>query len=90
MCDIQKLEMIHHRAACFVFNDFFQYSSVTGMINNQQWTTLKLRRDIDKIITIDAYLHSYLLSTIQLWNSLLSEVVHLQSLSIHRLYYPPK
>jgi len=118
MCDIQKLEMIQHKAICFVFNDFSRYSSVTSMINNLQWTTLKLRRNSDKIIMfykmltglvsleflnslqpntscthghnlryrqvstrIDAYLHSYLPSTIQLWNSLPPEVVHSQSLS---------
>jgi len=51
MCDIQKLEMIQHKAAHFIFNDFSGYSSVTSMINNLQWTTLKLRRNIDKTIT---------------------------------------
>jgi len=51
MCDIQKLEMIQHRAARFVYNDYSQYTSVTSLINRLQWTTLQQRRDINKLIT---------------------------------------
>ena len=40
----EKLEMIQHRAARFVNNDFSRYSHVSPMINNLGWDTLERRR----------------------------------------------
>jgi len=35
--DISRLEMVQRKAAHFVYNDFYSYSSVTAMLNKLNW-----------------------------------------------------
>ena len=42
--DISKLEMVQRKAARFVYNDFYSYSSVTAMLNKLNWESLAQRR----------------------------------------------
>ena len=43
-CDITALEVVQHKAARFVCNDFLSYSSMTAMINNLKWNSLEDRK----------------------------------------------
>jgi len=39
-----KLEIVQQKAATFVYNDFYSYSSVTAMLNKLSWESLAQRR----------------------------------------------
>ena len=51
-CDILKLEKIQRSAARYVMNDFSYFSSVTAMMHQLNWPTLKLRRNYLKLIML--------------------------------------
>ena len=46
--NINKIEMVQHRAARFVYKDYSQYSHVTTMIKSLGWDTLEQRRLLDQ------------------------------------------
>ena len=49
--DINKVEMVQHRAARFVTaNYIYQPGSMTSILNQLQWPTLQLRRKVNRII----------------------------------------
>ena len=47
--DIQQLEKVQRRAARWVLNDYSYMSSVTSMLRQLSWPTLKMRRKISRI-----------------------------------------
>ena len=46
---ITKIENVQRRAARFVVNDYSRTTSVTEILNNLQWTSLKDRRTISRL-----------------------------------------
>ena len=50
LCNINKIEAIQRRAARFVLNDYYQYSSVTDMLNRLSWQPLQIHRSSLKLI----------------------------------------
>ena len=42
--NIDKIEMLQRKAACWVYNDYSPYSNVTDMLSNLGWRSLELRR----------------------------------------------
>ena len=46
---INKLEKVQCRAARFVVNDYSRYSSVTEILANLQWNSLKNRRTVSRL-----------------------------------------
>ena len=42
--NIDKIEMVQHKAARFVFNDYHRYSSVSHMLQQLNWDSLEHRR----------------------------------------------
>ena len=48
--DITKLEKVQHRAARYIFNDYSSFHSVSAMLNQLNWPSLKTHRDYLKII----------------------------------------
>jgi len=42
--NIDKIVMVQCKAARFVFNDFYRYSSVSNMLIQLNWESLELRR----------------------------------------------
>ena len=48
-CNIDKTEMVQHRAARFVFNDHSRSSSVSVMINTLGWDSLEHRRLLNQV-----------------------------------------
>ena len=44
LCNINEIEATQRRAARFVLNDSFKYSSVTDMLNKLSWQPLQIRR----------------------------------------------
>ena len=50
LCNIKEIEAIQRRAARFVLNDYYQYSSVTDMLNRLSWQPLQIRRSSLKLI----------------------------------------
>ena len=46
---VDKLEMVQRRAARFVTNDYRRSSSVSAMLNNLGWTSLKDRRTASRV-----------------------------------------
>ena len=47
-----KLEKVQHRAARYIFNDYSSFHSVSPMLNQLNWPSLKVRRDYMKIIML--------------------------------------
>ena len=56
--DIQHLEKVQCRAARWALNDYVRYNSVTSMLENLGWDTLKKRRTITRLQTIFKILHN--------------------------------
>ena len=48
--DINRLEKVQRRAAQFVANDYFRYSSVSPMITSLTWPYLEQRRNYLKLV----------------------------------------
>ena len=48
--NIDKIEKVQRKAARFVFNDYYRYSSVTNMLNCLKWESLEHRRTKSTII----------------------------------------
>ena len=67
--NIDKIEKVQRKAARFVFNDYYRYSSITNMLNCLKWESLEHRRTkstiimfykiINNIVSVDIsnYLH---------------------------------
>jgi len=55
--NILKLEMVQRRAASFVLNDFFKYSSISRMLEQLGWPMLKQWRNKVKVILMHKMLH---------------------------------
>ena len=49
--DINRTEMVQHRAARFALNEFSRYASVTRMLNLLEWPTLEQRHNAARILT---------------------------------------
>ena len=47
--NIQTFETVQRRAARFVKNDYFNFSSVTAMMQDLEWPTLEERRWVTKV-----------------------------------------
>jgi len=58
--DCQKLETVQRRMARFIFNDYSYTSSVTRMLQDLHWATLKQRRTQAKLITLYKIVHNIL------------------------------
>ena len=56
--NINKLEAVQRRAARFVCQDYRQRSSVSNMITNLNWQTLKQRRSQAKVIMFYCIIHN--------------------------------
>ena len=56
--NIQSLEAVQRRAACFVKNDYRFTSSVTAMLQNLEWPTLEERRWAIKATMLFKILHN--------------------------------
>ena len=46
---ISKLERVQRRAARYVFNDFSPFHSVSAMLNQLNWSSLRIGRDYLKV-----------------------------------------
>ena len=49
LSDINRIEMIQRRSVRFVYNDITRTLSITSMLNNLNWPSLKYRRDVVKV-----------------------------------------
>ena len=56
--NIQTLEKIQRRAACWVTNDYNRYSSVSDMLYNLNWQPLQLHRRISRLQMFYAAVHN--------------------------------
>ena len=54
---INNIEMVQRRAARWVKHDYRLTSSVSDMINDLQWTTLRKRRMYSRLIIFNRFLH---------------------------------
>ena len=50
--NINKIEMVQHRAARFVLHDYSRLSHVTPMINQLRWDALEQRRLLSQSVTM--------------------------------------
>jgi len=53
--DISMIEMVQQRAACFIYNDFSSYSSISFMLSKLNWKSLEQRRTKPIITTCMFY-----------------------------------
>ena len=78
--DILQLEKVQHRAARWVLNGFDRYSSVTAMLQQLSWPTLKSRRKMFSLqILFKIIHHNY---------SLLIPPYYLPTVRSTRQYHP--
>ena len=73
--NIDKIEMVQRKAARFVFNDYYRYSSVSNMLQQLNWDSLECRRTkaiiimfykiINNIVAVNFsnFLHRYFSTT---------------------------
>ena len=71
-CNIDKLELIQRQAARFVMKDYHPTSSITVMINKLKWSSLRHRKDNNRLQMMCKITHQ-----LETWNYLTISLITL-------------
>ena len=64
---ISKLERVQRRAARYVFNDFSPFHSVSAMLNQLNWSSLRIRRDYLKVVLLYKLIKGQIIRGVQIF-----------------------